>query len=214
MTKIYFRIVIVSLFLSCEVFGQEPTKRSFFAIRTGYVHSASNLIYSPDAMNYGTNVVGVADKSGFYGGAFYQHTVGKSFAYRVDLTYQEKGSTQNDQLGNYMYSLPYNYVGVTPLVGITPVTGLGIFVGPEANLRVNSIPTGSGTLTVSPTAIELGISSRLSYRYKAIGVEVSYFKGLNQYYTFNLGGPVKVDFKNQNWQAGIFIILFQSKQNK
>ncbi|WP_245776870.1 hypothetical protein [Spirosoma endophyticum] len=177
----------------------------------GYVHSTSSLTYSQEVMSYGTNVVGVADRSGFYGGVFYQHPIGKTLAYRVELNYQKKGSNQNDQLGNYIYSLPFNYIGLTPLVGFTPLPGLGIFVGPEANLRVNSIPP---TATLSPAAIELGVSSRLSYRYKAIGVEVGYFKGLSPYYTFNLGGPVKVDFTNQNWQAGIFIVLFQSKRSE
>jgi hypothetical protein len=122
-------------------------------------------------------------------------------AYRVELNYQQKGVELQDQNGNVVGHQKLHYAGLTPLIGITPLNGLSLLVGPEANVylgqSVDGANYGPGT-----TPIELGISSRLCYRYKWIGLELGYSQALNDYKSVDIGGA-RSTLRNHVLQAGL-----------
>lgn len=204
------QFVVLLLTVRSSAFGQASAKTSYIGLRTGYLRTATTITASEGAKNLGTKLVGIADRSSFYGGVFYHHNLGKVIAYRVELNYQQKGVQNQGPAGNLLFEQPFHYIGVTPLLGITPLSGLGVFVGPEANLRVGSVPNEAYN---RPTPIEVGISSRVAYRYKRIGIEVSYFNAFNTFNSFEVNPIVQFDFKNQNWQAGLFFVLSKLKKD-
>ncbi|MCK8495357.1 hypothetical protein M0L20_26060 [Spirosoma sp. RP8] len=59
----------------------------------------------------------------------------------------------------------FHYASLTPLIGITLINGVGLFVGPEANVSL-----GQSVRSTNAVPIEVGISSRLSYRYRWLGL--------------------------------------------
>ncbi|WP_420151682.1 hypothetical protein [Spirosoma sp.] len=210
MKLLLFQLVTLLSMLSSLAFGQISPKTNYFGLRAGYLRTATTITASQGAKDYGTKLVGIADRSGFYSGVFYHHNLGKVLAYRLELNYQQKGIQNQDPAGNFLFEQPFHYIGFTPLFGITPLSKLSVFVGPEANLRVGAIPPGQNN---RPTSIEAGISTRVSYRYKRIGIEVSYFNAFNTFNSFEVNPIIRFDFKNQNWQAGLFFALSKLKKD-
>jgi hypothetical protein len=176
-------------------FGQSKKQLSYFAFRAGYLQTKIDLTSSRS----NTYLGGIANRNSFYGGVFYHNNVTRFLAYRIELNYQQKGVENQDFSGNVLFQRRFHYVGVTPLVGITPITGLGLYIGPEANVRLGRVPLGR-----SENPIEVGISSRVAYRYKWIGVEVGYFKAFNKFTSIELGPDLQFGMKNRTWQAGLF----------
>lgn len=81
-------------------------------------------------------------------------------------------------------------------------------MGPEANVYLGQ-SVERANYGPNATPIEFGITSRLSYRYKWIGLEVSYFEASNEYKSFNLGSGdlgTRFGFKNRTWQAGLLLV--------
>lgn len=173
--------------------GQATSKQSYFGVRAGYLRASTQQTSSIPNVN----LRGVAPRSSFYGGGFYQHALSRRLAYRIELNYQQKGIDNQDFDGNTLFQQKFHYVGVTPLIGLTPISGLSLFVGPEANVYL-----GKGTQDRNFAPIELGMSGRISYRYKWIGVEAGYFKSFNEYAHDDLGST-RFGFKNQTWQVGL-----------
>ncbi|MBC3795132.1 outer membrane beta-barrel protein [Spirosoma utsteinense] len=189
------------LIISTVALGQATSKQSYFGIRTGYLRASTQLTNS--LLNYSlpsVSLAGVAPRNSFYGGVFYQHALSRWIAYRIELNYQQKGIQNQDFDGNTLFQQKFHYVGVTPLIGITPVSGLGLFVGPEANVYF-----GKSAWSEHASLVELGISGRASYRYKWIGVDVGYFKSFNEYTHVDLGN-IRFGFKNQTWQVGLIFV--------
>lgn len=203
MRIIFFQLVILFLTLSRPTFAQAPTKLSYFGIRAGFLQTATSITRSQLGIDYGAKLVGVAGRNSFYGGFFYQRHSRKLLAYRLEVNYQQKGLRKEDEEGNLLYNQPFHYIGATPFIGITPLAGLSLFVGPEANLRIAS----ASRIYEKPTTIEMGLSGRVSYRYKWIGLEVSYFNALNYFNTFEYNPIHTFDLKNRTWQAGLFFAL-------
>ena len=188
---------IIGLLISGTVgFGQAPSQESYFGIRGGYLRASTDLTYSP----YNLQLDGLAPRNSFYGGVFYHHTVAHQIAYRVELNYQQKGLEYKDQNGDVSSRNKFHYVGLTPLIGITPLRGLSFFIGPEINVNVRKV---SAEPNARIRSIETGISGRVSYRYKWIGVEAGYFKAFNDYMVLDLI-TAQSSFKNHSWQAGLF----------
>jgi hypothetical protein len=181
--------------------GQTPIKQNYIGVRAGYLLASTDLTtVTSIALPYQIRLGGVAPLNSFYAGAFYHHTLLPWLAYRVDLNYQRKGIENQLPNGDVVFRQKFHYVGLTPLIGITPIDGLGLFVGPEANVYF-----GQSIWSANAAPIELGISSRVSYRYRWIGLEVGYFKGLNEYTSLNLFGA-RFGFKNRTWQAGLLFV--------
>ena len=190
--------------------GQVPNEGGYFGIRAGYLRASTDLISSPK----GSSLSGVGPLNSFYGGAFYRHNLSQRVIYRIELNYQQKGNETQDRNGNVLSRQRFHYVGVTPLIGITPVTGLDLLVGPEANFYL-----GRTALDRNASAVELGISGRVAYRYKWIGVEAGYFRGFNDYNSINIGnavtGTTQFSFKNRTWQIGLIFVptMLKAKEN-
>ena len=184
------------LMASTVVMGQATSKQSYFGVRAGYLRASTQLTSSSPTVN----LRGVGPLNSFYGGVAYQHALSRWIAYRVELTYQQKGIDNQDFDGNSLSQQKFHYVGVTPLIGIRPLSGLGLFVGPEVNFHF-----GKGARSGNFTPIELGMSSRFSYRYKWIGIEAGYFKSFNEY-THDDIGIARFGFTSQTWQVGLIFV--------
>lgn len=184
------------LVTSTVALGQVTSKQSYFGLRAGYLRASTQQTSSV----FNVNLRGVAPRSSFYGGGFYQHALSRWIVYRIELNYQQKGIDNQDFDGNTLFQQKFHYVGVTPLIGITPLSGLSLLVGPEANVYL-----GKGTQGRSFAPVELGVSGRIAYRYKWIGVEGGYFKSFNEYARDDFGS-VRFGFKNQTWQAGLIFV--------
>ncbi|MBR8841101.1 MAG: PorT family protein [Stigonema ocellatum SAG 48.90 = DSM 106950] len=195
MKTAYF-LMILLLVTSTVVLGQASSKQGYFGVRVGYLRASTDLTSSRNDSRLG----GVAPLNSFYGGVFYQHALSRWIAYRVEVNYQQKGIENQDQDGNKLFEQKFHYVGVTPLIGFTPLSGLGFFVGPEANYYF-----GESAFSKNAASVELGISGRIAYRYKWIGVEASYFKSFNEYTHLDLGNT-RFGFKNQTWQVGLIFV--------
>jgi len=202
-------LLILTVSISC---AQTPAKENYFGIRAGYLKSLTD-VNNITKLPYEIRLGGIAPLNSFYGGVFYHHNVAPWLAYRVELNYQQKGIELQDQNGSVVGHQRLHYAGVTPLIGITPLNGLNLFVGPEANgylgQSVERANYGSNT-----TPIELGISSRLSYRYKWIGLELGYSQALNDYKSVDVGGA-QSNLRNRTWQVGLLLVPTMLKtQNK
>ena len=202
--KIGYFLVSLLLMTSTVALGQATSKQSYFGVRAGYLRAYTQLTSSSPNVN----LRGVGPRSSFYGGAFYQHALSRWIAYRIEINYQQKGITNQDFDGNTLFQQRFHYVGATPLIGFTPVSGLSLFVGPEVNFHL-----GKGAQSKNFAPVELGISSRVSYRYKWIGVEVGYFKSFNEYTHDDLG-ITRFGFKSQIWQVGLIFVPAMLKTGK
>jgi len=195
MRSVYSQFIAL-LLISNIVSGQATSKESYFGIRAGYLRASTNLTSSNTSYGLG----GVAPRNSFYGGVFYHQNISRWLAYRTELNYQQKGIENQDYDGNVLFQQKFHYIGLTPLIGFTPISGLGFFVGPEANVHF-----GRSMWSNNAASIEIGVSGRVSYRYKSIGVEVGYFKGLNEYTSVDFGDN-RFGFKNRTWQAGLLFV--------
>ncbi|AUD06497.1 outer membrane beta-barrel protein [Spirosoma pollinicola] len=199
MKTLYFQTLVLLVLMTNVTRAQVPTRPNYFGIRAGYLKASTDLTSSRNDIRLG----GIAPLNSFYAGVFYHHNLSRWFAYRVDLTYQQKGIELQDQTGSIVGHQRLHYAGLTPLIGITPLKGLSLFVGPEANVYLGqSVERANYGPTVTP--IEFGLSGRLSYRYKWIGLEVSYFEALNEYKSVDLGA--RFGFKSRTWQAGLLFV--------
>lgn len=188
---------IIGLLISSTIgFGQARSRESYFGIRGGYLRALTDLTFSPNNLHLDD----LAPRNSFYGGLFYHHTIAHQIAYRVELNYQQKGLEYKDQNGNVSSQNKFHYVGLTPLIGITPLRGLSFFIGPEVNFNIRKV---SAEPNARIRSIETGISGRISYRYKWIGIEAGYFKAFNEYMVLDLI-TAQSSFKNHTWQAGLF----------
>lgn len=206
----YF-LVILSFLTSTIVLGQVSSKHSYFGVRAGYLRASTNITSSPE----GSSLRGLAPLNSFYGGVFYQHTLPSRIAYRVELNYQQKGNEAQDQNGTVAYQRKFQYVGLTPLIGITPISGLSLLVGPEVNFYF-----GKKAFDRNAPLAEFGISGRVVYRHKWIGIEAGYFKGINEYNSITIknspiiGGDTRFNFRNQTWQVGLIFVPTMLKTGK
>lgn len=209
--KLGYSLIILSLVTSTVVLGQVSSKHSYFGVRAGYLRASTDLTSSPE----GSDLRGVAPLNGYYGGVFYQHNLPNRITYRVELNYQQKGNEAQDQNGNVSYQRKFQYVGLTPLIGVTPISGLSLLVGPEVNFYF-----GIKAFDRNAPLAEFGISGRVAYRYKWIGIEVGYFKGISKYNSVTIqnnpaiGGDTRFDFKNQTWQVGLIFVPAMLKMGK
>lgn len=209
MKKSQFLIGLL-LAMNTVAVGQVPNKRGYFGIRMGYVRASTDLTSSQK----GSSLIGVDPLNSFYGGAFYQRNLSQRVVYRIELNYQQKGNETQDRNGNVLSRQRFHYVGVTPLIGITPLSGLNLLVGPEANFYF-----GRTAFDRNAPAAELGISGRVAYRYKWIGIEAGYFRGFNEYNSINIvnavAGNTRFSFKNRTWQIGLIFVptMLRTKEN-
>lgn len=202
--KVCLSLIIGFSVLCTTAFGQSPGRENYVGIRAGYLRASSQFTLLP----YKIQQNNVAPRSSYYGGIFYHHNLTSWLAYRVELNYQQKGQTRRNLDGSVADQRPFNYVGVTPLIGLTPLPGLGIFIGPEANVRMNRILTDD---SYKAPPIETGVSSRLTYRYKWAGLEVGYFQAFNSYSTLYLPEG-QYNYKNYTWHIGLFFVPAKLKK--
>lgn len=196
MKAINIGILILLVLVATIAQAQTVYKTSYYAIRVGFLNASTELSSSSTAQRLG----GIAPLNSYYVGALYQRdNVLPGLSYRAEVTYQRKGIEYQNFDGYVVTRQKFHYVGLTPLIGIMPVNGLGLFVGPEINISI-----GQSAWTTTAVPIEYGIASRLSYRYRWIGAEVGYFSGLNEFTSLELGA--RFGFKNRTWQAGLFIV--------
>ena len=197
MRNILITTVGLLLILSQVSLGQVKNQSSYFALRAGYLQTITDVTSSRG----NTFLRGMGNRDSFYGGVFYHRNIARFVAYRMELNYQQKGVESQDLSGNVLLQRRFHYAGLTPLIGITPLSGLGLYVGPEANLRVGNAPLGRNAVP-----IEVGISGRIAYRYKWIGVEVGYFRAFNEFAAIELGQDLRFGLKNRTWQVGLFLV--------
>ena len=208
MKTLYLQALTLLVLMAHVSRAQTTAKVDYFGIRAGYLKASTDLTSSRNDIRLG----GVAPINSFYVGGFYHHNILSWLAYRVDLNYQQKGIELQDQNGSIVGHQRLHYAGLTPLIGITPLKGLGLFVGPEANVYLGQ-SAERANYGPNMTPIEFGITSRLSYRYKWIGLEVGYFEALNEYKSVDLGA--RFGFKNRTWQAGLlFVPALLKKRSK
>ncbi|GAB3901491.1 outer membrane beta-barrel protein [Spirosoma agri] len=200
MKTVYCKTLALVISIINVSYAQNPVKESYFGIRAGYL-KASTDVNNLTKLPYEIRLGGVAPLNSFYGGVFYHHNVSPWLAYRVELNYQQKGIELQNQNGNVVGHQKLHYAGLTPLIGITPLNGLSLFVGPEANVYLGQSVDGAN-YGPNTTPIELGISSRLSYRYKWIGLEVGHSQALNDYKSVDIAGA-RSTLRNRAWQAGL-----------
>lgn len=199
------------LITSMIALGQTTSKQSYFGVRAGYLRASTDVTSSPE----GSNLTGVSPLNGYYGGLFYQHDSPNRIAYRAELNYQHKGNENQDRNGNILSQERFNYVGLTPLIGITPIPGLSLLVGPEVNVYI-----GKKAFNRNAPLAEFGISGRVTYRRKWIGIEVGYFKGFNEYNSVTVrnspavGEDIRFSFKNQTCQVGLIFVPAMLKAGK
>ncbi len=190
-----FHILAFWLLTTTLASAQTLTKANYFGVRAGYLRASTSVTSSRSDMRF----LGVAPLNSFYAGAFYQHTLSALLVYRVEINYQQKGIEYQLPNGDLVSRQKFYYASLTPLIGITPIKGVGLFVGPEANVSL-----GQNVRSNNAAPIEVGISSRLSYQYRWLGLEVGYFKSLNEFTFLDLGA--RFGFTNQTWQAGLSFV--------
>ena len=204
----YLIITWLLLFSSHLVFSQTLPRIGYFSIRGGYQRVTTDIAISTIGGVYKSQ--GIASRSTFYGGTFYQQSLNRWLVYRLELNYQQKGLEYRDQNDKVSFQQRLHYVGLTPLIGISPLTNLSVFIGPEANQLVkNSYPSPTNEIK----SIELGLTARVSYTYKWIGLEAGYFKGFTEYLNLN-SVDSETKFKNRSWQVGLSIIPANFKVGK
>ncbi|MCX6218463.1 outer membrane beta-barrel protein [Spirosoma sp.] len=205
MKSTYLMIACISILSANLGLGQSTGSQNYFGIKGGFQRVTTDVFISASGNTYSNK--GYAPRDAFYTGIFYQQGFGKRFAYRIEANYQQKGYAHYDQNSDVMYQNRFHYVGLTPLIGFYPITNLSLLVGPEVNWLVkNSVyspysPTPAG----NNRPVEVGLTARVAYRYKWIGLEVGYFNAFNEY-LFLPGVDSDTKFKNRTWQAGLFII--------
>ncbi len=211
MKTVYCKTLALVISVINISYAQNLVKGNYFGIRAGYLKSSTD-VDNVTKLPYEVRLGGVASLNSFYGGLFYHHNISPWLAYRVELNYQQKGVELQDQNGSVVGHQKLHYAGLTPLIGITPLKGLSLFVGPEANAYLGQSVDGAN-YGPNTAPIELSISSRLSYRYKWIGLEVGYSKALNDYKSVNIGGA-RSDLRNRAWQAGLLFAPALLKKSK
>ncbi|MBD2705787.1 PorT family protein [Spirosoma sp. BT702] len=207
--KISFVIITwLLLFSSHLAFSQTTTTPGYFGIRAGYQRVATDIAISTIGGVY--NSRGIAPRSTFYGGGFYQQSLNRWLVFRLELNYQQKGLEYLDQNVKPTVQQRLHYVGLTPLIGINPLPNLSVLIGPEGNQLVKD---SSPSPTNEIKSIELGLTARISYTYKWIGLEAGYFKAFTGYQNLK-----SVDFestsKNRSWQVGLLVIPAKFKAGK
>lgn len=170
-----------------------------YGIRAGYLHSLTHV--KKTASNTPFNIIGLASKPGFYLGGYLTKETSGAFLWLIDLNYQNKGQFSNDIAGSVKIKNSYHYLGATPMVGLKLSRRLSAAVGPEVNFLI-----GKKSAWSEASAIEVGVTGRLFYRWNRLGLQAGYFRAINKYdgRSFNSFG---FDFINSNLQVGLMYDL-------
>lgn len=185
-----FLLLLVLILLSCSPLWAQ--KANLFSVRAGYLESSTIV----DITN--TLLIGLAPlktKPGFYVGFAYEHPLSTWFTSQIELNFQQKGHQFRGFPKEADMRSRYNYIGVTPMIGIKLIQKLCFLIGPELNLLISK----SATWPDSKHA-ELGLVGRGRYQINRVGITGGYFRGLT---VFDRSPTHTYSFTNQNWQVGL-----------
>ncbi len=171
-------------------------KANLFNIRAGYLQS-NTIVDITNTIKVG--IVPLEEKPGFYAGLAYEHLLSALLTSQIEINFQQKGYRSQDILWGYDTRNNYNYIGITPTVGIRLIKNLSFSVGPEVNLLVSK-----STTSLNSKLVELGLVGRGRYQIDRIGITGGYFRGLTFY---DRSYTKTYSFRNQNWQLGLFYQL-------
>ncbi|SOD88909.1 PorT family protein [Spirosoma fluviale] len=188
-----FLAIVLIMFSSSQLRAQ---KENSFTIRAGYLHSSTHVEIANSLL---IGIALVKAKPGFYIGLAYEHLLSTLLTSQIELNFQQKGQRLGNYAGDMPINLNYNYIGLTPTIGIQPMSNLSFWVGPEVNLLV-----GKSSSWPHSNSIEVGLVGRVRYQFRRMGITGGYFKGLTVH---DRSTTKTYAFTNRNWQVGLSYLI-------
>ena len=171
-------------------------KANLFNVRAGYLQS-STIVDVTNPLLIGLEPIKTSP--GFYIGLAYEQPLSTLFTSQVEMNFQQKGHLHQSFSKEGSHRNTYNYIGITPTVGIQLIRKLTFSVGPEMNLLINESTAWSNS-----RIIELGVVGRGRYQFSRVGITGGYFRGLTVY---DQSPTDTYAFTNHNWQVGLTYTL-------
>lgn len=183
----------LTLFSCSSLWAQ---KANLFGTRAGYLQSSTIIdITNPLTIGIGP----VETKPGFYVGLAYEHSLSNLLTSQIEINFQQKGQLYQNFPREANQRNTYNYVGITPTIGVRLIKQLTFSIGPEMNILV-----GKSTIWSKSRLIELGVVGRGRYQFNRVGITGGYFRGLTVY---DQSPTNTYAFTNQNWHVGLLYLL-------
>ncbi len=182
-----------------DFYTTQSQKSSGIGFRTGINYSTTRYSTEPN-----TQLGYLKPRAGFYVGSFYYKDLSvRGLAFRTDASIQERAVGRINNNNVSVKESKYYHLGITPQIGLRLARNLTAYAGPEVNLLIGKTDAfGNGY------PIEVGATTRFSYKLKQVGIEAGYFRSFTKYEVYNSVFGVPFNFYNQNWQIGVTYNLF------
>jgi hypothetical protein len=175
----------------------QAQSKSNFGVRAGYIYSTTEVKTTGNTLR----LEGIDPKGGYYAGLMYGYAFSDRWLGRFELDYQNKGQVSKNQNGAVVAKNNYNYLGITPTIGVRAFKNLSFLAGPEINILLSK-----NTRWADAQPVEFGLVGSGSYQINRALLNIGYFKGLTSYDKTSIVAS-SFDFVNQNWQIGLTYLL-------